>query len=73
MKQEITVPNQVTTTFFNLPCIDSAHKEPSGSVTYLLSPRHTVGGDWRYANPGDTLVEEDTGKWSVIHKPRNQK
>lgn len=65
MKQIIIVPNQVTATFFNLPCIDSAHKVPSGSVTYLLSPLHTVGGDLRYANPGDTLIEEDNGKWRV--------
>lgn len=69
MKQKITVPHQVTSTFFNLPCIDSAHKGPSGSVTYLLSPLHTVGGDLRYANPGDTLIEEDNGKWRV-EKPQ---
>ena len=70
MKQSIIVPNQVTTTFFNLPCIDSAHKVPSGSVTYLLSPCHMVGGDLIHACTGDILIEEDNGKWRV---ERNQK
>ena len=68
MKQSITVPNQVTSTFFNLPCVSSAHKRQDGSAYYILHPDLTANGDWCYANPGDILIEEDSGKWSVTSK-----
>ena len=69
MKQSIIVPNKLTATFFNLPCVSSAHKESDGSAYYFLHPDFTTTGDWCYANQGDTLIEEDNGKWRV-EKPQ---
>lgn len=65
MKQSIIVPNQVTTSFFNLPCIEGAYEDNYGIVRYLIRPKYTYNGDYLTAYPGDTLIEEDNGKWRV--------
>lgn len=65
MIQEIIVPGQVTTTFFNLPCIEGAYKDDDDVVRYLIRPRYTTNGDYMLATPGDILIEEDNGKWRV--------
>lgn len=65
MIQEIIVPGQVTTTFFNLPCIEGAYKDDDDVVRYLIRPRYTTNGDYMLANPGDILIEEDNGNWRV--------
>ena len=71
MKQSIIVPNQVTSPFFNLPCIEGAYKDEDNAVRcYLIKPRYTTNGDYMMAYPGDTLIEEDNGKWRV---EKNQK
>lgn len=69
MKQFIIVPSQVTPTFFNLPCIEGVYKDEDGMVRYLIRPRYTTNGDYMTAYPGDTLIEEDNGKWRV-EKPQ---
>lgn len=69
MKQKITVPHQVTSTFFNLPCIQGAYKDEEDDVRYLIRPRYTTDGDYQFTYPGDTLIEEDNGKWRV-EKPQ---
>ena len=71
MKQSIIVPNQVTATFFNLPCVSSAHKRQDGTYYLLLHAATTTTGLWEQAECGDTLVEEDNGEWKVI-KNNNQ-
>lgn len=68
MKQSIIVPNQVTTSFFNLPCIEGAYKNQYDVVRYLIRPEYTYNGDYLTAYPGDSLVEYNNGKWNVISK-----
>lgn len=73
MKQSIIVPNQVTATLFNLPCVLSIHKrDVEGMKPFycILKPSCAVDRyDLLFANPGDTLIEEDNGKWRV-EKPQ---
>ena len=71
MRQEIIVPDKVTTTYFDLPCINSVHKFADGTPRFLLHPSETINRDWQHADPGDTLIEEDNGKWRV-EKQRQQ-
>ena len=70
MKQIVIVPGQVTTTFFNLPCIEGACKDNDDVVRYLISPRYTTNGDYMMAYPRDTLIEKDTGKWRIERKQK---
>lgn len=69
MKLFIIVPQKVTSTFFNLPCIEGAYKDEDDVVRYLIRPKYTYNGDYLTAYPGDTLIEEDNGKWR-LEKPQ---
>ena len=75
MKQSIIIPNKVTSTLFDLPCILSIHKrDVEGMKPFycILNPSCAVDRhDWQFASPGDTLIEEDNGKWRV-EKQRQQ-
>lgn len=66
MKQAIQVPQQVTNTIFNLPCIFSVHKEID-TICYLVYGYDNVAGTYYIkAYPTDWLVEDDNGEWKVI-------
>ncbi len=68
MKQKITVPSKVTTSFFDLPCIRKAFKTLQGEVFFELR-KDIVKGDKRtYIFPGDSIIEEDDGTWRTERK-----
>ena len=66
MKQSIIVPQRLSPTVFNLPCVDSAMKSGIDGTYYHLISWY-MADDYQplFAHPGDTLIEEDDGKWRV--------
>ena len=67
MKQIIVVPNKITASFFELPCIKSAEKN-NNDTWYILDKEYMVTGELETAWPGDTLQELDNGKWLRIRR-----
>ena len=70
MKQSIIVPQRLSPTVFNLPCVASAHKSGLDSCPYYhLFGWHMVDDEQPITvGPGDILIEEDNGKWRVEKK-----
>ena len=76
MKQSIIIPNRVMHSMFKLPCISSVHKHGCVNAEkfyYILHPYAMADGNrWQFANPGDTLIELDNGKW-VLQKQEKKR
>ena len=65
-KQIIDVPDRVTETFFNLPCVYSVYKHKGSILWYIKPENNTI----QFAYPGDLLCQSQTGDWIVY--ARNQ-
>ena len=52
---------------FRLPCVFSCHKEPDGTLCYLLYDWDS-NGNYIQARTGDLLCEDYEGRWTVEHK-----
>lgn len=65
-KQIIDVPDRVTETFFNLPCVYSVYKHKGSILWYIKRESNTI----QFAYPGDLLCQLQTGDWLVY--ARNQ-
>ena len=65
-KQIIDVPDRVTETFFNLPCVHSVYKYKGSILWYIKRESNTI----QFAHPGDLLCQLQTGDWLVY--ARNQ-
>lgn len=65
-KQVIEVPDRVTETFFNLPCVYSVYKHKGSILWYIKRDNNTI----QFAYPGDLLCQLQTGDWLVY--ARNQ-
>ena len=72
MKQKIKVPGKLTPTLFNLPPIISAHKRQGKLAFYMLDLK-IITGPWQFLMPGDFLIEEDDGSWTVERKVFSKK
>ena len=70
MKQTITLSDRISPTVFKLPCVASAHKSGLDSRPYchLLADMMADDDQPLFAHPGDTLIEDDNGKWRVERK-----
>ena len=66
-RQVIVVPEYVTRTVFDLPCIYSCHKEADDSIVYLLRDWDELG-HYVEARPGQSLCECYDGRWEVKDK-----
>lgn len=67
-KQVIEIPDRVTETFFNLPCVYSVRKDKKkGCIVWNIErDNNTI----QFAYPGDLLCQLQTGDWLVY--ARNQ-
>jgi hypothetical protein len=70
MRQSIQIPNNVTPTIFNLPCIFSVHKQADGTPCYLLYDWDEQG-QYVEAHPGQWLTCGDDGRWRVTDDKDN--
>lgn len=75
MRQRIIIPNKVTSTLFDLPCVGGVNKSgmtDKHPVYHLLTYMMADDDQPLFAVPGDTLIEEDGGKWRVEKAPGNE-
>lgn len=73
VNQAIKVPEKMTTTFFDLPCVKSANKY-EGTVCYVISSQAQTR---QIAEPGMWLLEIKDGPansyWKVVSDEKYQK
>ena len=68
MKQAIIIPERVTHSVYALLCVSGLHKSgmpDERPVYHLLADMEADGDQPLFAHSGDTLIEEDNGKWRV--------
>ena len=67
MKQSIILPNRISHTVFKLPCVESVHKSYKSVNLYYCLYRWMMVDENQLtlAFPGDTLIEEDDGRWRL--------
>lgn len=71
MKQSIIIPEKIYPGVFNLPCVYGVNKSATKDkrpLYYLVSWCMVDYSQPLVAQPGDTLIEEDNGKWRVEKK-----
>ncbi len=63
MKQRITIPDKVTHSIFQLPCVTGVIKNTLTGIEYhaRLEGRDVSSSVY----PGDTLIEDDNGIWHL--------
>jgi hypothetical protein len=69
VNQAIKVPERLTPTFFDLPCVKSAIKY-EGTVCYVISCEAQTR---QIAEPGMWLLEQRDGHWKVVSDEHYQK
>lgn len=75
MRQRIIIPKRITNTVFSLPCVGGVNKSgmtDEHPVYHLLTYMMADDDQPLFAVPGDTLIEEDGGKWRVEKAPENE-
>ena len=65
--QSIFIPNRVSQTIFDLPCIFSCHKESDGRICYLLYDWDSQG-QYIKVHPGQWLCEYSDHSWNVLSR-----
>lgn len=76
MKQSIIIPKRITNTVFSLPCVSGVNKsgmKDEHPVYHMLAYMMADEDQPLFAVPGDTLIEEDDGKWRVKLTSRNKR
>ena len=76
MKQSIIIPERVTHSVFNLSCVEGVHKSgmpDQRPVYHMLAYMMADDNQSLFATAGDTLIEEDDGKWRVELTSRNKR
>lgn len=74
MKQAITIPYRLSHTVFKLPCVASVGKSGLDDSPYYHLFAWDMADDNQplYAFPGDTLIEDDNGKWRIERKSQQK-
>lgn len=74
VNQAIKVPDKLTTTFFELPCVKSAIKYDENKVCYVISCEAQTR---QIAEPGMWLIEQQLtptySYWKVVSDEKYQK
>lgn len=65
MKQKITISGNNWNDIFKVPCVEAVYHIPIGGI-FVVALRNNTS--YEYAHIGDSLVQDENGKWQVEYK-----